>query len=482
MNENELKLAELYVAYFDRAPDASGLEYWVNEMENGMDYSDIASNWATQQDEFIKTYGENPDQEKFITQIYQNVLGREPDAEGLSYWSDKMSIGEINSTNMIQTILNGAKAVTGSTEDASYLNNRAQIGLKLAETGINDIDFAHKVVEAVSADASTVSITSNIIDMAAKSIEQADANTEDIDLSAATTALESITEMLNDKNSLDTLGDRLESLNTTIQSIAKDAENGTSTELSEALKAATTEVEATIPSEVTAAVDSALSGITSTGEIIDIIDEVSTEDIAQVVAVLPDDVTAAIVTSAITGVVPTSSIEDITNGLSTDDLTQIVASLPDETTASIDSLLSDSTSTSDILDAVADDDLTQAVASLPDETTASIDSLISSSTSTTDIINGLTADDLTQILASLPDETTASINSWISSSTSTSDILDAVSDADISQIIANLPDATSSGDISTIVDSLSDSSQGNTAVLAGIISDQINSTINDATI
>jgi hypothetical protein len=35
MEENKLLLAELYAAYFNRAPDAEGLRYWLNELEEG---------------------------------------------------------------------------------------------------------------------------------------------------------------------------------------------------------------------------------------------------------------------------------------------------------------------------------------------------------------------------------------------------------------------------------------------------------------
>jgi len=166
MQDYKLLLAELYAAYFNRAPDAEGLAYWLNELENGvMTFDQIASNWANEQEEFTDTYGEDVDNDAFIAQVYANVLGREPDAEGLAYWKAELQNGNIPKDQFIQAIVNGAKAPTGSASDAALLNNKAKVGIKVADSGINDVDFAKKAVAAVSADASTVEIVSNLVDM-----------------------------------------------------------------------------------------------------------------------------------------------------------------------------------------------------------------------------------------------------------------------------------------------------------------------------
>ncbi|PNV82193.1 MAG: hypothetical protein C0627_11515 [Sulfurimonas sp.] len=92
MEESKLLLAELYTAYFNRAPDAAGLAYWVGELEGGvMNFDQIASNWANEQPEFTDTYGEDVDSDALITQVYANVLGREPDVDGAAYWSAELS-------------------------------------------------------------------------------------------------------------------------------------------------------------------------------------------------------------------------------------------------------------------------------------------------------------------------------------------------------------------------------------------------------
>lgn len=89
-------LVRLYTAYFRRVPDYAGLMYWFNAMYpssggGGASLADVSQAFA-QSAEFVNTYGalNNAD---FVTLVYQNVLGRTPDAEGFSYWLGQLNAG-----------------------------------------------------------------------------------------------------------------------------------------------------------------------------------------------------------------------------------------------------------------------------------------------------------------------------------------------------------------------------------------------------
>ena len=43
--------------------------------------------------EFINNYGANISNEQFVTNLYENVLGRSPDLAGLNYWSQQLNNG-----------------------------------------------------------------------------------------------------------------------------------------------------------------------------------------------------------------------------------------------------------------------------------------------------------------------------------------------------------------------------------------------------
>lgn len=87
-------LVRLYTAYFQRVPDYTGLMYWYGVMypTSGSPTSLAqVSNSFAQSSEFVGTYG-SLDNAGFVTLVYQNVLGRAPDAAGYNYW-----LGQLNS-------------------------------------------------------------------------------------------------------------------------------------------------------------------------------------------------------------------------------------------------------------------------------------------------------------------------------------------------------------------------------------------------
>ncbi len=84
-------IALIYEAALNRQPDESGLNYWIDVAMQGQDTIDI-SRFFIQSDEFISSFGA-PSNEAFIDRMYLNVLGRNADAEGKSYWLDQMATG-----------------------------------------------------------------------------------------------------------------------------------------------------------------------------------------------------------------------------------------------------------------------------------------------------------------------------------------------------------------------------------------------------
>ena len=84
-------VGRLYLAAFDRTADLGGLDYWHSVRYDGIPMVDIA-NYFVRSDEFRATYGPVSDEE-LVTLIYNNVLDRSPDEEGLRYWVDLLQEG-----------------------------------------------------------------------------------------------------------------------------------------------------------------------------------------------------------------------------------------------------------------------------------------------------------------------------------------------------------------------------------------------------
>ena len=81
-------LYRLYQAAFGRKPDVEGLSFNLNNYEK-LDFTlvDMAQ-FFLQAPEFKQLYGENAPDLAFINALYQNVLGRTPDAAGQAFYQE----------------------------------------------------------------------------------------------------------------------------------------------------------------------------------------------------------------------------------------------------------------------------------------------------------------------------------------------------------------------------------------------------------
>lgn len=74
----------LYQASFNRAPDQVGLAYWIGQADSSVTLTAIAAGF-TGSVEFSNTYGNLTDHQ-FVDQLYQNVLHRPGESDGVAYW------------------------------------------------------------------------------------------------------------------------------------------------------------------------------------------------------------------------------------------------------------------------------------------------------------------------------------------------------------------------------------------------------------
>jgi serralysin len=113
IDEGTAQVFRLYQASLGRASDAWGLGYWIDRADKGASMRTIAEEFLTQK-EFYGIYGEDSSNEVFLGKLYENVLHRQPDAEGFAYWMYRL---------------------TNTVEDSS----RAQVMLEFSESIENKI-------------------------------------------------------------------------------------------------------------------------------------------------------------------------------------------------------------------------------------------------------------------------------------------------------------------------------------------------------
>jgi hypothetical protein len=159
-----LAFCELYVAYFNRAPDATGLLFWGSALADGMSMNQIARLFFDQP-ETQALYGATDDASGFVTAVYSNILGRNPDAAGFGYWVNVLESGAVSRAEFILAMLDGAKAATGSALDAQYLETKAEIGAYYAVVnGLNNGAVASNAMQAFDGSIASVIEAKDIID------------------------------------------------------------------------------------------------------------------------------------------------------------------------------------------------------------------------------------------------------------------------------------------------------------------------------
>ena len=92
LNDATGQMFRVYNAAFARFPDADGLKYWIRNFSSGKDDSRAVASSFLISDEFKLRYGENITNDVYVKNLYLNVLDRELDQAGYDYW-----VGNLNS-------------------------------------------------------------------------------------------------------------------------------------------------------------------------------------------------------------------------------------------------------------------------------------------------------------------------------------------------------------------------------------------------
>jgi len=101
-------IQQLYVAYFNRPADAGGIAFWANVLtNNGGNTAAISTAFAASA-EYQTAYTQLTTA-GVVTQVYQNLFGRSPEASGLAFWVKALNDKAITVDNMVTTIASAAQ-------------------------------------------------------------------------------------------------------------------------------------------------------------------------------------------------------------------------------------------------------------------------------------------------------------------------------------------------------------------------------------
>lgn len=167
-------LVELYIAYFNRVPDANGLSYWIDQLKAGMSLDQIGESFYAAAILYSAQtgYSNTMSNADFVKIVYRNVLGRStPDQEGLTYWTNSLNNGTATRGTLVRTMLTSAHTFAG---DATYawvtqlLDNKNLVGKNFSVSQglsyVSDIDSINKGMSiTASITATDVSLANSFI-------------------------------------------------------------------------------------------------------------------------------------------------------------------------------------------------------------------------------------------------------------------------------------------------------------------------------
>ena len=147
------QLQELYVAFFNRVPDADGLEYWIGQFNSGQSINQIAESFYNSGIAFSELTGISAGMTNtsFINVVYNNVLGRSSgaDPEGLSFWTSALQSGAETKATLVASIITSAHQFKGDAQwgwVADLLDNKVEVAnLFSVDYGLNNLTSAESI-------------------------------------------------------------------------------------------------------------------------------------------------------------------------------------------------------------------------------------------------------------------------------------------------------------------------------------------------
>lgn len=119
---------QLYVGYLGRAADSAGQQFWANAIANGTATIASVATGFTLSAEYKAAYG-GLTTDALVEKVYNNVLGRTPDAEGKAFWVAALANGKVTADTLVATIVTNLGAL-----DQQTINNKVFVAQTYTDT------------------------------------------------------------------------------------------------------------------------------------------------------------------------------------------------------------------------------------------------------------------------------------------------------------------------------------------------------------
>jgi hypothetical protein len=127
MADNVSEIQKLYVEYFGRPADPSGLNFWVRAMNQDPNViTQIQTDFA-QSAEYQANYGGMSNHDA-VEAVYHNMFGRVGDADGVKFWTDALDNHWVTIEHVVSEMVKAAQ--TAQNNDSIVFNGRLAVSVE----------------------------------------------------------------------------------------------------------------------------------------------------------------------------------------------------------------------------------------------------------------------------------------------------------------------------------------------------------------
>jgi hypothetical protein len=120
-SDSERRVMQAYVAYYGRAADPAGLEYWAGRLEEAGGNLDAIIQAFGESEEFNSRFG-GLDTEALVRNIFQQLFNRDPDPAGNAFYTERLESGALSLQSIALNVLDGAQ-----NEDRVQIENKVAV-------------------------------------------------------------------------------------------------------------------------------------------------------------------------------------------------------------------------------------------------------------------------------------------------------------------------------------------------------------------
>ena len=161
-SQSSVNLAQqMYVAYYGRAGDPEGVNFWASQFDESSDLDAVLSNFGNSE-EYSDNFG-SLSHEELVSGLFQQMFNRSPDPGGLEFYVGRLESGEATLASIAKQIADG----TQGGDDELSLDNK----IAVANTFTNRIES--EGIEYASADISGVRTLLSAVTSSASSVDAA---------------------------------------------------------------------------------------------------------------------------------------------------------------------------------------------------------------------------------------------------------------------------------------------------------------------